>query len=69
MVWCARNNVSDIHLQGDNHFVVGRYGRLVFVLSVTKPARDSSRRSRSPVVSLLLSPVTVCWRSGGTRTL
>lgn len=28
MVWCARNNVSDIHLQGDNHFVVGRYGRL-----------------------------------------
>lgn len=29
MVWCARNNVSDIHLQGDNHFVVGRYGRLV----------------------------------------
>ena len=29
MVWCARNNVSDIHLQGDNHSVVGRYGRLV----------------------------------------
>lgn len=29
MVWCARNNVSDIHLQGDNHFVVGRYGRLL----------------------------------------
>ncbi|MCI1029666.1 plasmid transfer ATPase TraJ [Pantoea dispersa] len=29
MVWCARNDVSDIHLQGDNHFVVGRYGRLV----------------------------------------
>lgn len=28
-VWCARNNVSDIHLQGDNHFVVGRYGRLL----------------------------------------
>ncbi|MHA4830424.1 plasmid transfer ATPase TraJ [Enterobacter ludwigii] len=27
-VWAARNNVSDIHLQGDNHFVVGRYGRL-----------------------------------------
>ncbi|NWC63934.1 plasmid transfer ATPase TraJ [Cedecea sp. P7760] len=29
MVWCARNNVSDIHLQGDNHFAVGRYGRLL----------------------------------------
>lgn len=29
MVWCARNHVSDIHLQGDNHFVVGRYGRLL----------------------------------------
>lgn len=29
MVWCARNNVSDIHLQGNNHFVVGRYGRLL----------------------------------------
>ncbi|MEQ9928001.1 plasmid transfer ATPase TraJ [Pectobacterium parvum] len=29
MVWCARNNVSDIHLQGDNYFVVGRYGRLL----------------------------------------
>jgi defect-in-organelle-trafficking protein DotB len=27
-VWAARNNVSDIHLQGDNHLVVGRYGRL-----------------------------------------
>lgn len=29
MVWCAHNGVSDIHLQGDNHFVVGRYGRLL----------------------------------------
>lgn len=29
MVWCARNNVSDIHLQGDNHFVISRYGRLL----------------------------------------
>lgn len=29
MVWCARNSVSDIHLQGDNPFVVGRYGRLL----------------------------------------
>ena len=29
LVWCAHNNVSDIHLQGDNHFVVGRYGRLL----------------------------------------
>lgn len=29
MVWCARNHVSDIHLQGDNHFVIGRYGRLL----------------------------------------
>ncbi|WP_105655885.1 plasmid transfer ATPase TraJ [Cronobacter dublinensis] len=28
-VWAARNDVSDIHLQGDNHFVVGRYGRLL----------------------------------------
>lgn len=28
-VWAARNNVSDIHLQGDNHFVVGRHGRLL----------------------------------------
>lgn len=29
MVWCAHNHVSDIHLQGDNHFVIGRYGRLL----------------------------------------
>lgn len=29
MVWSSQNNVSDIHLQGDNHFVVGRYGRLL----------------------------------------
>lgn len=29
MVWSARNHVSDIHLQGDNHFVIGRYGRLL----------------------------------------
>jgi defect-in-organelle-trafficking protein DotB len=29
MVYCARNHVSDIHLQGDNHFVIGRYGRLL----------------------------------------
>jgi len=29
MVWCARNSVSDIHLQGDNNFVIGRYGRLL----------------------------------------
>lgn len=29
MVWCARNHVSDIHLQGDNYFVIGRYGRLL----------------------------------------
>lgn len=28
-VWAARNNVSDIHLQGDNHLIVGRYGRLL----------------------------------------
>lgn len=27
-VWSARNSVSDIHLQGDNHIVIGRYGRL-----------------------------------------
>ncbi|MBU9819671.1 plasmid transfer ATPase TraJ [Rahnella sp. BCC 1045] len=29
MVWCARQQVSDIHLQGDNHFVIGRHGRLL----------------------------------------
>ncbi|MFS7253154.1 plasmid transfer ATPase TraJ [Rahnella rivi] len=29
MVWCARNQASDIHLQGDNHFVIGRFGRLL----------------------------------------
>lgn len=29
MVWSARHQVSDIHLQGDNHFVVGRHGRLL----------------------------------------
>ncbi|WP_168403408.1 plasmid transfer ATPase TraJ [Erwinia amylovora] len=29
MVHCGHNNVSDIHLQGDNHLVVGRYGRLL----------------------------------------
>lgn len=28
-VWCARQQASDIHLQGDNHFVIGRYGRLL----------------------------------------
>lgn len=28
-VWCSRQNVSDIHLQGDSHFVVGRHGRLL----------------------------------------
>ena len=29
MVWCARQQASDIHLQGDNHFVIGRHGRLL----------------------------------------
>ncbi|MEA9980004.1 plasmid transfer ATPase TraJ, partial [Pseudomonas sp. RTS4] len=27
-VWCARQNVSDIHIQGGNHLVVGHHGRL-----------------------------------------
>jgi defect-in-organelle-trafficking protein DotB len=27
-VWCARQNVSDIHIQGGNHLVVSRHGRL-----------------------------------------
>ena len=27
-VWCARQNVSDIHIQGGNHLVVSHYGRL-----------------------------------------
>lgn len=29
LVWCAQQLVSDIHLQGDNHFVVGLHGRLL----------------------------------------
>lgn len=27
-VWCARQSVSDIHIQGGNHLVVGQQGRL-----------------------------------------
>lgn len=27
-VWCAHQNVSDIHIQGGNHLVVGHHGRL-----------------------------------------
>ncbi|AWK15499.1 plasmid transfer ATPase TraJ (plasmid) [Candidatus Fukatsuia symbiotica] len=27
--WCARHNVTDIHLQGGSPLIVGRYGRLV----------------------------------------
>jgi defect-in-organelle-trafficking protein DotB len=27
-VWCARQNVSDIHIQGGNHLVVSQHGRL-----------------------------------------
>ena len=27
-VWCARQSVSDIHIQGGNHLVVGHHGRL-----------------------------------------
>ncbi|MBT2375485.1 plasmid transfer ATPase TraJ, partial [Pseudomonas fluorescens] len=27
-VWCARKNVSDIHIQGGNPLVVGHHGRL-----------------------------------------
>lgn len=27
-VWCARQNVSDVHIQGGNHLVVGQHGRL-----------------------------------------
>ncbi|EBR0232222.1 plasmid transfer ATPase TraJ [Morganella morganii] len=29
--WCAKNSVSDIHIQGGNELVVGRYGRLIRV--------------------------------------
>ncbi len=29
--WCARNDVSDIHLQGGNHIIVSRFGRLLKV--------------------------------------
>ena len=27
--WCARYNVTDIHLQGGAPLIVGRYGRLI----------------------------------------
>ncbi|QLH64524.1 plasmid transfer ATPase TraJ [Serratia symbiotica] len=28
-VWCAHQGASDIHLQGDNHLVISRHGRLL----------------------------------------
>lgn len=55
MVWCARNNVSDIHLQGDNHFVVGRYGRLLRA-SPFAVADDSLSRLMDEVFSPELRP-------------
>lgn len=55
MVWCARNNVSDIHLQGDNHFVVGRYGRLLRA-SPFSVADDSLSKLMDEVFSPELRP-------------
>lgn len=55
MVWCARNNVSDIHLQGDNHFVVGRYGRLLRA-SPYAVADDTMSRLMDEVFSPELRP-------------
>lgn len=43
MVWSARNTVSDIHLQGDNPFVVGRYGRLLRASPFVVPDDTLSR--------------------------
>lgn len=36
-VWCARQNVSDIHIQGGNHLVVSHYGRLRQASTFTIP--------------------------------
>lgn len=55
MVWCAHNNVSDIHLQGDNHFVVGRYGRLLRA-SPYAVADDTMSRLMDEVFSPELRP-------------
>lgn len=43
LVWCAQQQVSDIHLQGDNHFVVGLHGRL-HRASVFRVADDQMAR-------------------------
>lgn len=56
MVWCARNNVSDIHLQGDNPFVVGRYGRLLRA-SPFSVADDSLAKLMDEVFSPELRPL------------
>ncbi|PIJ56689.1 plasmid transfer ATPase TraJ, partial [Erwinia sp. OLMDLW33] len=61
MVWCAHNNVSDIHLQGDNHFVVGRYGRLLRA-SPFVVADDTLGRLMDEVFSPELRPLV---RGGG----
>lgn len=55
MVWCAHNNVSDIHLQGDNHFVVGRYGRLLRA-SPFRVADDTMGKLMDEVFSPELRP-------------
>lgn len=55
MVWCAHNSVSDIHLQGDNHFVVGRYGRLLRA-SPYAVADDTMSRLMDEVFSPELRP-------------
>lgn len=36
-VWCARQSVSDIHIQGGNHLVVGHHGRLRRASSFSLP--------------------------------
>ncbi|MFX2611032.1 plasmid transfer ATPase TraJ [Enterobacter mori] len=54
-VWAARNNVSDIHLQGDNHFVVGRYGRLLRV-SPFSVADDTLAKLMDDIFSPELRP-------------
>lgn len=56
MVWSARNTVSDIHLQGDNPFVVGRYGRLLRA-SPFAVADDTMSRLMDEVFSPELRPM------------
>lgn len=43
LTWTTRNNISDIHLQGGNQIVVGRYGRLIPVTSFQVPDEQLSR--------------------------